>query len=110
MIAYAIADRVPELFESVFILILIIRGFLFITIPYFSITEKELIIFNRFGTSHKTYKFSHLSDFQIERNKLYVKQSGKVKKVRVSRIFIQPKRWDELMALMKAKDLTKELH
>lgn len=102
--------RIPEWFESLFIAILILRGFLFIRIPYFELNDSELIIYNRFGGRQKSYPFQELSDFHFENNKLYLKRRKKSKIVRVSKIFVPPKKWDEFVAYIKQGDLTKELH
>lgn len=110
IIAFFYANRTPEIYETLFIVILIVRGFLFIRIPYFELNPTSLIIYNRFGTSQKTYHYSGLSEFQIEKDRLLVNHNGKVKKVRISRMFMQANKWDELIAMLKAEDLAKELH
>ena len=110
LFAYFFIGRIPELFESCFILVLIIRGFLFLKIPYFIISKKGLIIYNRLGGKQKHYKYSSLKDIQIENQSLYLKQSSKAKKIRISKIFINSNNWDKLISHLKSEDITKELH
>jgi hypothetical protein len=102
--------RPPEIFESLFIVILIIRGFLFIRIPYFELLDHTLVIYNRFGKHQKSYPFDSIENFIIENNKVYIDSKGKVRKVRISRMFVSKSKWDEFLAFLKSSDLKKELH
>ena len=110
MIAKKVASRVPEYYEIAFILVLIVRGFLFILIPYFEINKDEIVLLNRFGGVQKRYLFQDFSDFHFEGNQLYLKTGDKSKKVRISKMFVPQNKWDQWVSFMKQNDLTKELH
>ena len=110
MIAKKVASRVPEYYEIAFILVLIVRGFLFILIPYFEINKDEIVLLNRFGGVQKRYLFQDFSDFDFEGNQLYLKTGDKSKKVRISKMFVPQNKWDQWVSFMKQNDLTKELH
>jgi len=110
ILAYMLIGRMPVYYEPLFILILIIRGFLFIRIPYFILLNNELLIMNRFGKTQKKYAFENLKDFHFENKKLFLLVNGKYKKIRVNSIFISSKNWQKLRSIINASDLSKELH
>ncbi|MEZ4936153.1 MAG: hypothetical protein R2799_01015 [Crocinitomicaceae bacterium] len=109
-LANRVAFREPEVYEITFIIVLCIRGSLFIGVPYFEFFERELVIYNRFFGKQKVYKFDSLSDFHFEGYKLYMKTVNKSKKVSISRMFISQNDWDLMVMYLKESDLTKELH
>lgn len=109
-IAYLLIGRSVEYFELVFILVLFARGILFLKVPYFILKENEIQILNRFARVYKRYYYSSLEDFQFEGSKLFVLKKGKLQKVKISKLFLSRKSWNELIMFIQRSDLKKELH
>ena len=108
--SFFISQRAPLYYELIFIALLIFRAIQFLRVPYFLISESELIILNRVGKNHKKYRYNQLEDFHFEKNKLFVLINGKSKKVKISRLFVSKSNWERLRSLIVLSDLKNELH
>jgi hypothetical protein len=80
----------------------ILFGILFLTQPYFEVTQNELMIKALIGTAARRIPFSSPRDFSVEGKAIYITQGGTRQKVNLVPWLADKKGWDAFIAWINA--------
>ena len=81
----------------------ILFGILFLTKPYFEYDEKSLKLFALLGFTVASYSFDSLSDLELERNKLLLRQGEQRKRINISVWMVDSKGWQTFVGKVTRK-------